>query len=160
MKASEGIAHRIVAFALDGFTSHMKKAGGQPPILRAFKLLVALLALFIVIFTGASHSLTSRGTSIIASFVELFQQGSSKLAGPPCRTLRCVVRFLTTAKGFREVFEPTFADLDTEYFEALSRKDDFEARKIVFAGYLKVGMLITMRPVVRALATVMGMKVG
>ena len=85
----------------------------------------------------------------------------SVVANPPALRLRRMVRFFTTAKGFREVFEPTFADMDAEYFEALSRKEYFEARKIVIACHLKVGMLLAMRPVVRALATFMGwMKAG
>lgn len=84
-----------------------------------------------------------------------------KVAGPPALTLRRTVGLLTTQKGFREVFEPTFADMDEEYFGALSRKEHFEAWKIVIAYHWKVGMLIAMRPVVRALATVQGwMKVG
>lgn len=83
------------------------------------------------------------------------------VTGLPAGLLRRVVRFLTTPKGFRDVFEPTFADMDAEYFEALSRKEHFEAWKIVVACHLKVGMLLAARPVVRALATMMGwMKAG
>lgn len=90
--------------------------------------------------------------------IDLFR---GKPARPPAWALRRAVRFLTTAKGFREVFEPTFADMDEEYFEALSRNERFEAWKIAIAYHWKVGMLIAMRPVVRALATVMGwMKAG
>jgi hypothetical protein len=83
------------------------------------------------------------------------------ISKPPANTLKRAIRFLTTAKGFREVFEPTFSDMDVEYFEALSRKEYFEARKIVIACHLRVGMLMVARPVVRAVATVFGwVKVG
>ena len=71
-----------------------------------------------------------------------------KIIRPPGDKLFNILEFLYTKKNFERIFEPMIADMQEEYFEALSAKRIWKTRWIHLRGIISLLVAITYHPTV------------
>jgi len=61
---------------------------------------------------------------------------------PPCSRLYSFFRFVCSRKQFKRVYEPKFADMRSEYFDAIQSQHTWKARWVIMRTRLELLMTV------------------
>lgn len=105
--------------------------------------------IFIYRFYHYTKKMNDLGVSVI-HYSHIPPEGFTpeKIIRPPGDKFFEVLKFLYTKKVFERVFEPMIADMQEEYFEAMSKKNIWKMRWIHLRGVISLLIAVVYNPVV------------
>ena len=72
-----------------------------------------------------------------------------RIITPPSHGLRDAVRIVLGRRFLKDVIEPTMADVDHEYYEAIIDGNDRQARAIKWFGLVRIALVVLISPILR-----------
>lgn len=97
-----------------------------------------------VVKGGMAISITVSGTAKLNR-----GRRNVRIITPPWHGLRDVVRIVAGRKFLKDVIEPTMADVDYEYYEAIIDGNDRQARAIKWFGLVRIALVVLISPILR-----------
>lgn len=107
--------------------------------------LVVSSAPIMLVATLFGKGVAFRLTPIIAACLVLLQfwiRRASLYDRPPGWRLRRIAEFCFSAETYAQVLEPTLADLQQEFFDALAKNDPWKARFVLIRGHWSFWMAV------------------
>lgn len=88
------------------------------------------------------------------------EKDKHRIITPPWYGLRDIARIFVGRKYLKSVIEPTLADVQFDYHEAMMRYADLEASVIKWRGFVQILWVVVITPVIRVIDRILRPKAG